>query len=157
MERNVKWNITVFFWTTLEPAFVLVGVSSLVVIVIVVLIVVVLIVIVLVVVPLVVVTGLAVLAVDVSATGNVKLKLLHKFVRQHRDSKTLLFIVWQKSEHPAWNFSTPKFHLNDWKTVIWFSNKQQKKDPKIIIITEHFSPAWQNTLVGVHLSQLLHL
>ena len=128
MERNVKWNITVFFWTTLEPAFVLGGVSGLVVIVIVVLIVVVLIVIVLVVVPLVVVTGLAVLAVDVSATGNVKLKLLHKFVRQQVASKTALFDGTQKLLHPAWNLSgpNPDFNLKVYgfnlKKINWFIN-----------------------------------
>jgi len=133
MERNVKLNITVFFWTTLEPAFVLIVVSGLVILIVVVLILVVLIEAVLVIVVLiVVVTGIAVLVVDVSATGNVKLKLLHKFVRQHRDSKTLLFIVWHKLEHPAWNFSTPKFHLNDWKQLFDLVISNKKKIPKLL-------------------------
>ena len=54
------------------------------------------------VVPIVVVVLVeVVLKVVVGTTGNVKLKLLHKFVRQQVASKTALFDGTQKLLHPA--------------------------------------------------------
>ena len=77
---------------------------------------------------MVVVLVVVVLIVVVGATGNVKLKLLHKFVRQQVDWKTALFDGTQKSLHPAWNLSGPNPCLNlkvygfNLKIINWFIN-----------------------------------
>ena len=76
----------------------------------------------------VVVLVVVVIIVVVGATGNVKLKLLHKFVRQQVDWKTALFNGKQKWLHPAWNFSGPNpgFNLKVYgfnlKIINWFIN-----------------------------------